>query len=187
MEAFLDIELRPDPEFPPHLLLSTLYGKLHLTLVPNNSAGIAVCFPGYQIKPPSLGTSMRLLGSRAALQALTITSWLSGMRDHVKVGELDLVPADATHRMLRRVQAQSNPERIRRRLMKRHGLDQTQARLRIPDSAAEMLKLPFVQLRSRSNGGAFRLFLSLTAKELTPTLGEFNAYGLSQNATIPWF
>lgn len=187
MECFVDIELRPDPEFAAHLLLGALYAKLHRTLVPDNSTGIAVCFPGHQTHPPALGTCMRLLGSRAALQALISTDWLSGMRDHVKVGALAGVPADAPHRTLRRVQAKSNPERLRRRLMKRQCLDETQARERIPDSAAETLNLPFVQLRSRSTGQTFRLFLSLGPEQPAPASGEFNAYGLSQKATVPWF
>ena len=72
-------------------------------------------------------------------------------------------------------------------LMKRHGLDETQARERILDSAAEKVDLPFVQLQSRSTGQTFRLFLSLDPEQSAPTPGDFNAYGLSRNATIPWF
>ncbi len=187
MECFVDIELRPDPECAAHLLLSALYAKLHRALESNNGTGIAVCFPGHQTRPPSLGTCMRLLGSRATLQALTSSEWLGGMRDHVKVGTVSSVPPDSTHRMLRRVQAKSNPERLRRRLIQRHGLDEAQARERIPDSAAETLNLPFVQLHSGSTGQTFRLFLSVGPEQPAPVPGEFNAYGLSQNATIPWF
>ena len=130
---------------------------------------------------------MRLLGSQQALQALTATGWLSGMHDHVKASGLARVPTDAAHRVLRRVQAKSSPERLRRRLIKRHGLDETQARERIPDSATETLHLPFVQLRSSSTGQTFRLFLSLGAEQPAPVSGKFNTHGLSQTATIPWF
>ena len=156
VDYFVDLELLPDPEFAAHLLLAALYAKLHRSLVALNSTGIAVSFPGHQTNPPSLGTRMRLLGSQQALQGLTATDWLSGMHDHVKVSALAGVPNDATHRQLRRVQAKSSPERLRRRLMKRYGLNETQARERIPDSAAETLHLPFVQLRSRSTGQTFR-------------------------------
>ena len=187
MECSVDIDLLPDPEFPTHLLLGPLYAKLHRALAPSNKMGIAVCFPGHQSHPPTLGTRMRLLGSRTALQALSGTDWLNGMHDHVKVSALAEVPVDAPHRTLRRVQVKSNPERLRRRLMKRHGLDKPQARERIPDSVAETLNLPFVQLQSRSTGQTFRLFLRLDPEESAPAQGEFNAYGLSQNATVPWF
>jgi CRISPR-associated endonuclease Csy4 len=187
MDCFLDIELRRDPEFPDHQLLAALYAKLHRVLLPNNTANIAVCFPGHQLRPPSLGKGMRLFGSSAALLALISADWLKGVRDHTKVGDIADVPADVACRALRRVQTKSNPERLRRRLMKRHGLNEGQARERIPDSAAEMLNLPFVQLHSHSTGQQFRLFLSLGPEQPTASPGDFNAYGLSRTATIPWF
>ena len=187
MECFVDIWLRPDPETAAHHLLDALYTKLHRALVARNSTAVAVSFPGYQRHPLSLGTCLRLLGSRSALAELVQSDWLSGLRDHVTTSAVAAVPVDATHRTLRRVQAKSNPERLRRRLAKRHGLDEAQARARIPDSAAETLQLPFVQLRSNSTGQTFRMFLSKGEVQSVPVLGEFNAYGLSPQATIPWF
>ena len=187
VDYFLDLELLPDPEFAAHLLLAALYAKLHRALVACERSDIAVSFPEYQTNPPSLGVRMRLLGSQQALQTLTAIDWLRGMHDHVKASNLARVPTDAAQRALRRVQAKSNPERLRRRLMKRHGLDETQARERIPDSAAETLHLPFVQLRSSSTGRTFRLFLSLGAEQPAPVSGKFNTHGLSQTATVPWF
>ncbi|MGV2442369.1 type I-F CRISPR-associated endoribonuclease Cas6/Csy4, partial [Bacillus atrophaeus ATCC 9372] len=83
--------------------------------------------------------------------------------------------------------AQSSPERLRRRFAKRHQLSEAEARERIPDSAAQMLKLPYLQLRSHSTGQHFRLFLQLGAAQEHPIAGTFNSYGLSQSATLPWF
>ena len=187
MDHFVDIRLQPDPEIAAHHLLGALYAKLHRALVVQRSNGVAASFPGYQTNPLTLGICLRLLGSKPALDGLAQTDWLSGMRDHVTVGAVAQVPADATHRALRRVQAKSSPERLRRRLIKRHGLDEAQARERIPDSAAQTLHLPFVQLRSNSTGQTFPLFLSLGKAQAVPLPGEFNAYGLSQRATTPWF
>ncbi len=187
LDCFVDIALRPDPECAAHVLLGALYAKVHHTLAPTNVLSIAVCFPGYQARPPRLGTRMRLLGTRAALQTLTTSDWLGGLRDHVVVGAVADVPAHVVHRALRRVQAKSSPERLRRRLMKRHGLDETQAHGRIPDSAAETLHHPFVQMHSASTGQTFRLFLHAGPGQPAPVVGTFNAYGLSQDATVPWF
>ena len=187
MDSYINIQLRPDPEIAAHQLLGALYARLHRALVSQRSTGVAVSFPGYKTQPLSLGTCLRLLGSRVALEELTQNDWLSGMRDHVAVSAPAPVPADAAHRAMRRVQAKSSPERLRRRLIKRHGLDAQQANERIPDSAAEMLHLPFVQLRSNSTGQTFRLFLRLGKAQATPLQGKFNAYGLSPSATTPWF
>ena len=113
--------------------------------------------------------------------------WLKSMRDHTEVAPVTAVPADAVQRCLRRVQAKSSPERLRRRQMRRHGLTEAQARERVPDSAAEWLHLPFVMLTSASTGQVFRLFLRLGPTVLSAQAGVFNAYGLSSSATTSWF
>ncbi len=182
----IDIHLRPDPEFPPHQLMSALYAKLHRVLVQWKVSTIGVSFPDYSEVPPTLGNTLRLFGPEVDLNRLMQQDWLKGMRDHTEVGPAATVPADAVHRTLRRVQAKSNPERLRRRQMRRHGLTQDQARERVPDSAVEKLRLPFVQLCSASTGQVFRLYLRLGLPE-SGSPGSFNAYGLSTSATIPWF
>jgi CRISPR-associated endonuclease Csy4 len=191
MDHFADIHLLPDPELPAHVLLSALYAKLHRALVMDEShaGSIAISFPGYSINPGAsgLGDCLRLLGSHSGLQALINSSWLGSMRDQVCVSKTAAIPATALHRSLRRMQAKSNPERLRRRLVKRHGIDENEARRRIPDSAAEVLNLPFLQLRSASTGQNFRLFLRLGDAETTGISGKFNTYGLSTTATVPWF
>lgn len=184
---YLDIHLRPDPEFPASQLLAALYAKLHRALVQLRSEDLAVCFPGYSEQPKGLGQTLRVLGNAEGLGQLMALPWLSGMADHVHLTATAEVPAGAVHRQLTRVQAKSNPERLRRRQMKRQGLTAEQARERIPDSATESLKLPFLPVRSTSTGQSFLLFLRLGPPCLAPEAGGFNAYGLSPTATIPWF
>lgn len=184
---YLDIQLRPDPEFPASQLLAALYAKLHRALAHLGTEDIAVCFPGYSENPMGLGTSMRIFGSAGRLQELMALPWLSGMADHVQVSAKAAVPTSAPHRMLTRTQAKSSPERLRRRQMKRHGLTAEQALERIPDSAAENLKLPFLTVHSASTGQSFLLFLRLAPPCPNPVIGKFNAYGLSTTASIPWF
>jgi CRISPR-associated endonuclease Csy4 len=130
---------------------------------------------------------LRLHGTSLALHKLLTTDWLTGMRDHVACGVVLAVPTDARHRVVSRVQAKSSPERLRRRQMRRHGLTAEQAQERIPDNAAEMLNLPFLTLRSQSTGQTFRLFIRLGPEQATAVPGEFGAYGLSPQTTVPWF
>lgn len=190
MDHYLDIDLRPDPEFAPHQLMSALFARLHRALVADPSLELAVSFPRHRadLRAPHLGDRLRLHGSQAALNRLTAGDWLAGLRDHVAVAAAPaVVPPGARHRAVRRVQAKSSPERLRRRLMKRHGLDAEEARRRIPDEAAETLGLPFLHLRSASTGQVFRLFVEHGPIGAEPRPGRFNAYGLSQTATVPWF
>lgn len=187
MRHYVDIHLLSDPEFPAHQLMAALYAKLHRVLVLVQSSSIGVSFPGYATKPAALGSILRLVGPGADLTRLMEHDWLKGMRDHVEVEPVNAVPANAVHRSLRRVQAKSSPDRLRRRQMRRHELTADQARERVPDDAAEMLDLPFVKLASASTGQAFPLYLRLGPAEPTRMPGPFNTFGLSASATIPCF
>lgn len=187
MDHHVDIQVRPDPEFPAHQLMSALYAKLHRALVAQACTGIGVSFPGVDSNAPHLGLRLRLHGKFSALSALLESDWLTGMRDHVAVTPPALVPPAAQHRAVRRVQVKSSPERLRRRLMRRHGIDAQQARQRIPDGLACLAHLPFTQLRSTSTGQNFMLFIDHGPLQPGAVSGDFNAYGLSHGATIPWF
>ena len=187
MTHYLDLQLRSDPELPPHQLLAALYARLHRALVQRAESRIAVSFPGHCTTPPTLGTTLRLIGPEENLVGLMAMDWLVGLRDYVKVGPLAEVPRSATARTLRRIQAKSSPERLRRRQVRRHGLSAEESVQRIPDTAAEMLRLPYVQLASASTQQTFRIFLRVGEPQAMSVDGEFNAYGLSATATIPWF
>lgn len=186
MSHYLDILLRPDPEIAPHQLMAALYAKLHLALVQLDSSTLGVSFPGYTEKPASLGNSLRVVGPEADLLRLLALPWLGGLQDHLHTSAVAAVPPQVGYRRLSRVQAKSNPERLRRRQMKRHGLSEEQARARLPDTCAETLALPFVVLRSASTAQTFRLFLRCQTAS-GPASGAFNTYGLSATATVPWF
>ena len=184
---YIELRLRPDPEVAPTHLLAALYTRVHRTLVAQGSTGIAVTFPDYSNQRHTLGERLRLHGSEADLQPWATGQWLGSLRDHVSAAPVAPVPAGAPHRTLRRVQVKSSPERLRRRLMKRHQLSEAQARERIPDSTACTTDLPYVQLASTSTAQQFKLFVSLGAAQSGIQAGEFNAYGLSTTATVPWF
>jgi CRISPR-associated endonuclease Csy4 len=188
MSHYLDIRLRPDPELTPQHLLNGLYARLHRSLVQLGSQDIGVSFPEHDDTKPTLGGRLRLHGPSASLQALDATSWLKGMLDYLKVSAIESVPASTHYRQVNRMQAKSSPARLRRRAMRRHGLDAPAATQRIPDSVAEHLRLPFVVLGSRSTGQAsFPLFIRHGPLLEAPIPGTFSSYGLSRGATIPWF
>jgi len=186
VDHYLDFRLLPDPEFPSTQLMNALFSKLHRCLVRLGNGDIAVSFPESQSRPASLGPVLRLHSSSVGFERLQSQAWLNGMRDHVRIGEVKEVPPVVEYRRVRRVQSKSNPDRIRRRQMKRHGWTEEEALEKIPDSSARRLALPFLQLDSRSSGRRFLLFLEhAAALEMVP--GTFNAYGLSVSGTVPWF
>lgn len=186
MDHYLDINLKPDPEFPSHQLMDALFAKLHRVLAEMQVNDIGLSFPLAGSIREGLGARMRLHGTDARLREVADRSWWTGMDDFLSLQPVSPVPIGAKPLAVRRVQAKSNPERLRRRQMKRKGWTVEQARAAIPDSAGESLALPFLTVRSASSKQRFRLFISQTAAtSLGP--GTFNAYGLSTTATLPTF
>lgn len=186
MDHYLDIRLLPDPEFSPTHLMNALFAKLHRVLAHLGSDNVGITFPTAQGQKHGLGTCIRLHGTEVALKGLMTHEWLAGVRDHVRLCAITMVPTHTGWWQVRRVQAKSNPERLRRRMMKRKGCTAEQARAAIPDAAAEMLNLPFLSVRSSSTGQAFRVFVRQKPTE-SPVGGKFNAYGFSSTASLPRF
>lgn len=187
---YIDITLLPDPEFSHAHLLGALVAKLHRALVQGQRTDIGVSYPqhiGQPLTRRTLGAVLRLHGTPEALQRLMGQDWLKGMRDHTQVGDPLSVPAHAQHRSVRRRQFKTNVDRLRRRRMQRKGETAEQAAAAIPHTVERRPDLPFVQLRSSSTGQPFCLCVEHGPLLPQPVPGPFNAYGLSQDATVPWF
>lgn len=187
MDYYLNIQLQPDPDFVPAMLMNALFSKLHRVLVENPKLVGAVSFPEYSLSPLGLGSCLRLHGNQQDLESLQNTVWLTGMRDHVICKELQPVPSHVQHVLVQRVQAKSNIERLVRRNAKRKGINEDEARCNYQAVKPEKLRLPFITLNSQSSGQRFSLFIKQSKPQESPQAGEFNRYGLSQAATIPWF
>lgn len=187
MNHYLDIHLLLDPEFPVPMLMGALYNKLHRALAMLDSADIGISFPQYQLKQRTLGSQVRLHASEGRLQQLMAENWLQGMRDHVRLSEVQPVPGTAEYRVISRRQFKTNVERLRRRRMQRHHESYEQAVQAIPDGVERKPDLPYVMLRSQSTGQAFALFIAQGEVSPAPLSGTFNTYGLGQGASIPWF
>ncbi|MEH6490657.1 type I-F CRISPR-associated endoribonuclease Cas6/Csy4 [Halopseudomonas sp.] len=185
MDHYLDIRLLPDPEFPAPILMNALFAKLHRALVAQRTTDIGISFPG--AAPSHLGDVMRLHGSAVRLDTHMAQQWLQGMRDHLDIGVISSVPDAAGHCQVRRVQSKSSAERLRRRYLKRHpDVDEEAVVHQIPDEAERRLALPYLRIKSSSSDQQFLLFIQQRpVAQQQP--GDFNSYGLSSTATVPWF
>ena len=188
MNRYIEIQILPDPEFAAPMLMSALFAKLHRGLADLESGAVGVSFPDIALEPPyGLGERLRLHGDDQQLSRLMELKWMEGMHDHTDTSRLLNVPTDIGYRTFFRVQAKSSPERMRRRLMRRHDVDAEAAVKAIPEHAAERLKLPYIMLASGSTGQRFPLFVNASELVDTAVAGKFGAYGLSRTATVPWF
>ena len=68
MDAFVDLTLLPDPEFPATTLMNALFSKLHRGLVGHGEGTIGVSFPDVEDAHRGLGSRLRLHGSAADLR-----------------------------------------------------------------------------------------------------------------------
>ena len=218
---YIDVVIRPDPEFPIHQVLNALYAKLHRALhdlYPNGISQIVVSFPKQKSPDSLLGDTLRLHGSEAQLLSLMVLPWRNGMHDHLQCNPIAEVPiACAQYRAVRRVNMQGNPEKLRRRWLKRlhlqspeasrsgdshetqqrrleirrllqQGAHEEAARIAYPDSMAQRSRLPFLVLQSRSNGQRYTLFIRQDIEQLTQASTKFNTFGLSvEESVVPWF
>ena len=184
---YVEIQLRPDPDFPAGQLMGALFSKLHRRLVALDASAIGVSFPAHRLQPRDIGNRLRIHATPTDLDSLMATAWLGGMREYAEIGEVAPAPADASHRTVSRRQFKTNAERLRRRRMRRHNESEATVLARIPDSVEQRVSLPFVQIRSTSTGQRFSLFIEHGPVQPNPEPGQFNTYGLSRGATIPWF
>ncbi|WP_249978923.1 type I-F CRISPR-associated endoribonuclease Cas6/Csy4 [Vreelandella olivaria] len=189
MDHYIDIRLRPDPYFAPEMLMGALVNKLHRALFDLQATNVGICFPAHKhgVRARTLGNHLRLHSEQAQLQQLMSGEWLTGMRDHAQVNELLAVPDNAQHINVARKQFNTgSPSRVKR-YAKRHNISEEEAREIYAKVAGKCIELPFVTINSRSTQQRFSLFIEHGKLQEKPVVGPFNHYGLSPNATVPWF
>lgn len=184
MDHYIEIRLLPDPEFSATLLMEALFAKLHRVLAGTAQGRVGVSFPAAGI---TLGDRLRLHGSLAALTELDALPWRKGLRDNTGHSGILSVPLQVKHRIVRRVQFKSNAERLRRRSVKKGWLSKEEAQIRIPFAKEQRSSLPFIRMKSTSSEQSFQLFIEQGEIVDNAASGHFSAYGLSSQATIPWF
>lgn len=186
MDSYAEFRLIPDLDFPTHLTMGALWSKLHRHIASSSRTDIGVSFPEIESATIGCGSVLRVHGAHEDLSKWVVGDWLHGMRDHLEPFEILSAPSQCEYRNFRRVQ-QKSVDQMRQRLVARHHISQEQAKERIPDSAGVKLELPFVMLRSRSTSQRFPIFVRVGESVSEPISGQFGSYGLSPNATVPWF
>lgn len=184
MDHYQDIRVLPDPEFQEEVLMAALFAKLHRALGARGKGDIGISFPDHDLKP---GARLRLHGQRAALAELEAARWRAGLQDYCQSGELAAVPEVQGWRTVSRVQVKSSPERLLRRSVRKGWLTEEQAQQRLSSIVEQRTTLPWLNIKSLSSGQHFRLFICHGELLAEPVSGTFSSYGLSAQATIPWF
>ena len=184
MDHYLDIQVEPDIEITAPALMNNLFAKFHRAMAQTCNGLIAVSFPKHG---HVLGDVLRLHGQKHALEQLMAQTWLKGLRDYTHVGAILPVPQEVKgYRTVSRVQKKS-PQNLRRRSVAKGWLTAEEALHSIPDSNQPQLTLPYLQLQSQSNKNVMRIYVKHSDITHLAVDGEYSSYGLSHQATIPWF
>lgn len=184
MDHYVDIVVRPDPEFSTGTLMSTIFSKLHLALVRVGQGEVGVSFPNIQL---TLGDCLRLHGSKPALGRLMDDSWFRGLQGYAQHTSIQAAPAVNRYCVVRRVHVKSSHERLLRRSVRKGWISEEEAEAQLLTTKNERSKLPYILLRSSSTGEHYRIFIQQKLGLETQVMGNFNAFGLSESATVPYF
>jgi CRISPR-associated endonuclease Csy4 len=184
MNSYNNIQIKSDAEFPENVLLNITFTKLHKALHNCKQTSIGVSFPNYKVK---LGDVIRLYGDEASLDALQQSNWLGGLAGYCEVGGILPVPEKVEgYRTISRVQQNMTNAKLNR-LRKRGSISAEEVKKYKARMFATGLDSPYLELQSSSTGEKYRIYITFGELHEQPATGEFNYFGLSKTATIPWF
>ncbi|MBL4765835.1 MAG: type I-F CRISPR-associated endoribonuclease Cas6/Csy4 [Colwellia sp.] len=183
MDHYIDIKTIPDAEMRESVLLNKVYTKFHKALCDLKSNRIGISFPEYRIK---LGRLIRIHGDQSILNDLQGLNWLGGLSGYCKVSDIVKVPEKCKYRVISRKQANMTEAKLRR-LIKRGSIKPEEIKAYKAKMFSQGLDYAFLELESSSNGHNHRRFIEFDHLLENALAGEFDQFGLSKTATIPWF
>ena len=183
MKHFVEIQLIPDPEVPAPVLMNAVFSKLHKVLCDLECKSIGVGFPRAGV---TLCDVLRLFGGYESLVLLQQTGWLGAMADYSRIAAILPVPERVKHRTVSRKQRTMSESKLKR-LLKRGSITEAEAKAYRAKMFTKGLDNPYVELVSASNGHRHRRYIEFGELQDSPVEGEFDNFGLSKTATVPWF
>lgn len=183
MDNFIDTKLKPDDEMRENVLLNKVYSKLHKALFTLKSTEIGVSFPRYKVK---LGDVIRIHGIESKLTELQSTDWLGGLKGYCSVSAIQKIPEGVAYRNIARKQANMTEAKLRR-LIKRGSISEEETKAYKAKMFQQGMDNPYLELNSGSNGHKHRRYIQFGELLSESIDGEFDQFGLSKTATVPWF
>jgi len=183
MNFYIDIKIKPDAEMRESVLLSKVYTKFHKALFDLKSQRIGISFPDFKVK---LGQVLRIHSEQAMLNDLQGLNWLGGLSGYCKISDITKAPEKCKHRVISRKQANMTEAKLRR-LIKRDTIKTEEAKVYKAKMFSQGLANAFVELDSGSNGHHHRRFIQFGDLQEQAVQGDFDEFGLSKQATVPWF
>jgi CRISPR-associated endonuclease Csy4 len=166
-----------------NVLLNKVYTKFHKALFTLQSNDIGISFPEYRV---TLGKTLRIHATENRLAQLQQLNWLGGLSGYCKVSAIQTIPDKVMYRTVSRIQTTMSSAKLQR-LIKRGTIAESEIKHYKVKIFQQGLDSPFLEIESSSNGHKHRRYIEFGKLTETSFLGEFNQFGLSKTATIPWF
>ena len=183
MNYYLDIQIQPDAEMRENVLLNKVYTKFHKALFTLQSDDIGVSFPEYKIK---LGIMLRIHATEHRLAQLQQLNWLGGLSDCCKVSAIQVIPDKVKYRTVSRIQPNMSSAKLQR-LIKRGTIAESEIKHYKAKLFQQGLDNPYLEIESVSNGHNHRRYIAFGELTDAAINGQFDHFGLSKTARIPWF
>jgi CRISPR-associated endonuclease Csy4 len=183
MDYYFDIKIEPDEEVPIYFIRNKVFSKLHKALHTLNSSSIGISFPQYKVL---LGNIIRIHGSEVKLNELKTIDWLGGLAGYSSISPIQHIPHDVKYRVISRKQPSMTEAKLRR-LIKRGSITPESVKDYKVKMFEKGLDNPYLELDSTSSGHKHRRYIAFGELLSNPLKGDFDSFGLSKTATIPWF
>lgn len=192
MKYYQEITLLPPTDISLYFLLQKVYQQIHIGLAenknPDDTSSIGVSFPEYVDSKYLLGKKINLLaGDEKSLSVLNAGRWLERLNDYLYISAIKAVPENVRgYACFKHCKLKGNKEKLARRRANRKGETYEQALSFYDDYQAPESRLPYINMKSQTNGNDFRLYIEKEIKT-QPKEGKFSCYGLSNETTVPLF
>ena len=183
IDHFIEVAIKPDAEMSESVLLNKVYAKFHQALLTLNASDIGVSFPEQDV---ALGLVMRLHSTESRLLELESLQWLDELIAYCLVTKVTQVPDQCQHRTISHKQSTMTLSKLRR-LTNRGAISPAKAKEYRARISSEGLGDPFLELEGELNGERHRKYIVPGNLLSEPVAGDFDQFGLSKTATIPWF
>lgn len=196
MKYYQELTLIDQAEFPALYIWPKLYTQLHLAFVEHKDASelihYGVSFPEYKTGQRKNGTAFFYLGSKLrifanseqALLDLNLQKWLERLTDYVHIKSVKPVPDTVQYATFERARAKVGMAQRAQHQAQRRGISLDESLQHFANYKEQTLDLPYILLKSATNGASFNLFIRKVEKS-EPVDGQFGTYGLSKQATVP--
>lgn len=183
---YIELKLIPQAELIQSQVMSFVMQGIHYVL-PSYEGRVGIGFPNYS-QSSTLGGLVRLFGSEADCHRLLQDLQRGELQNYVLISSIEKIPENINQYACfnrEQTKGESSIRRSKKRLEQQgKWSDEVEGKMRL--KWIENLSLPHVHLNSASTKQRFILFIK-QKKTIKLKEGNFNAYGLSAEATVPIF